>query len=165
MKAWGSGGIARPFLNSALVGGELLASRPYRFTSWKRTHSIHCIGGWVSLRAGLDAVDKRKILHCRESNPDLPARSLSLYSQLSRLPKLLLTYKFSFLWEGTGTTYRCIPSERNLLIWNMSKNRLGSYCAFRELSEKQQTGHALEIIKHRKKKASDFNLVHACFYI
>jgi hypothetical protein len=38
-------------------------------------------GGWVGPRVGLDAV-KRKILHCRESNPGRPARSPSLY----RLP-------------------------------------------------------------------------------
>jgi hypothetical protein len=32
MKTWGSGGIAPPFLTLALVGGEWLASHPYRFT-------------------------------------------------------------------------------------------------------------------------------------
>jgi hypothetical protein len=32
------------------------------------------IGGWVGPRVGLDDVEKRKILHCRESTPDLPAR-------------------------------------------------------------------------------------------
>jgi hypothetical protein len=35
--------------------------------------------GWVGLRAGLDAVKKRKIMHCRESNPGRPARIPSLY--------------------------------------------------------------------------------------
>jgi hypothetical protein len=33
----------------------------------------HWIGGWVCPRAGLDPVEKRKILHCRKSNPGLPA--------------------------------------------------------------------------------------------
>jgi hypothetical protein len=32
MKTWGNGGIAPPFLTSALVGGEWSASRPSRFT-------------------------------------------------------------------------------------------------------------------------------------
>jgi hypothetical protein len=27
------------------------------------------MGGWVGLGVGLDAVEKRKILHCRELNP------------------------------------------------------------------------------------------------
>jgi hypothetical protein len=32
------------------------------------------VGGWVGPSAGLDDVEKRKILHCRESNPGRPAR-------------------------------------------------------------------------------------------
>jgi hypothetical protein len=36
-------------------------------------------GDWVGPWAGLDAVDKRKILPCRESHPGSPARSPSLY--------------------------------------------------------------------------------------
>jgi hypothetical protein len=57
-----------------LDGGECSASRPCRFIPW--THLI----GWVGPRAGLDAVEKRKIF-CpfRESNPGRPACSLSLY--------------------------------------------------------------------------------------
>jgi hypothetical protein len=37
------------------------------------------IGGCVGLRAGLEAVGKRKILSCRESNPGRPFGSVSLY--------------------------------------------------------------------------------------
>jgi hypothetical protein len=37
------------------------------------------MGGWVGLRVGLDAVEKRRILHCRGSNSGRPARSPSLY--------------------------------------------------------------------------------------
>jgi hypothetical protein len=33
----------------------------------------------VGPRVGLDDVEKRKIVHCRESNPGRPARSPSLY--------------------------------------------------------------------------------------
>jgi hypothetical protein len=36
-------------------------------------------GGWAGPRASLEAVEKRKILHCRESNPGAPACSQSLY--------------------------------------------------------------------------------------
>jgi hypothetical protein len=75
----GSGGIAPPFLTSALDGGEWSASRPCRFNSGEEALVNHWIGGWVGPRAGLDAVEKRKILHCRKSNPGPPACSLSLY--------------------------------------------------------------------------------------
>jgi hypothetical protein len=37
------------------------------------------LGDWVGLRAGLDAIGKRIILHCQESNPGRPARIPSLY--------------------------------------------------------------------------------------
>jgi hypothetical protein len=39
----------------------------------------HRIGGWVGIRDGLDAVEQRKILHCRDSNPGLWSSSLVLY--------------------------------------------------------------------------------------
>jgi hypothetical protein len=50
------------FLASALVGGEWLASRPFRFTPRERAPGTHWIGGWVGPRAGLDDVEKRKFL-------------------------------------------------------------------------------------------------------
>jgi hypothetical protein len=60
----GSGCIAPPFLTSALDEGEWPASRPCRVTP-----GTHLIGGWVNPRTGLDHMEKRKILQCRESNP------------------------------------------------------------------------------------------------
>jgi hypothetical protein len=42
-------------LTSALVGGEWLASRLWRFTP-----GIHWIVGWVDARTGLDDVERRK---------------------------------------------------------------------------------------------------------
>jgi hypothetical protein len=49
---WGNGGIAPPFLTSALDGGEW---------SGGRSPEYHWIGGWVGSRAGLDAAEKREI--------------------------------------------------------------------------------------------------------
>jgi hypothetical protein len=66
---WGSGGTTQPFLTLALVGGEWSAS----------LHGTHWIGGRVGPRAGLDAMEKRKILPYRGSNPGCPAHSLLLY--------------------------------------------------------------------------------------
>jgi hypothetical protein len=60
MKAyWGSGGIAlhRSLLTSALDGGKWSATRSGRFTPKERAADIHCIGGWVDPRDGLDAVE------------------------------------------------------------------------------------------------------------
>jgi hypothetical protein len=50
------------FLTSALVGGEWSKSRPGRFTPGERAPRTHWIGGWVDLRAGLDDLEKRKLL-------------------------------------------------------------------------------------------------------
>jgi hypothetical protein len=50
------------FLTSVLVGGEWSASRLGRFTPEERAPGTHWIGGWVDLRARLEAVKKRKFL-------------------------------------------------------------------------------------------------------
>jgi hypothetical protein len=70
------------FLTSALAGGEWSASRPCRFTIGERALVTYWIGGWVSPRACLDNVEKRKFL----TLPGLefrplggPARRQSLY--------------------------------------------------------------------------------------
>jgi hypothetical protein len=63
------------FLSSALDGVEWSALHFGRFT--------HCLGGWAGLRAGLDAVAKRKI---PVSLPRRAARSLvTILTELSRL--------------------------------------------------------------------------------
>jgi hypothetical protein len=51
-----------------------------RFTPEERAPCIHCIGGWVGPRAGLDAEVRGKILClCRGSNPGHLVRSQTLY--------------------------------------------------------------------------------------
>jgi hypothetical protein len=47
------------FLTLALDGGEWSASHSSRFTPRERAPGTHWIGGWVSLRVGLDAVVKK----------------------------------------------------------------------------------------------------------
>jgi hypothetical protein len=63
------------FLTSTVDAGEWSASRPCNFTRGVRTSVTHWIGGWMGPRVRLDAVEKRKMLQCRESNPCRPARS------------------------------------------------------------------------------------------
>jgi hypothetical protein len=80
MKAYG--GMHHVFLISALVGREWSASRPDRFTPGGKVPGTHWIGDWVSLRTGLNYVEKRKFLTLPglELRPlSRPARSQSLY--------------------------------------------------------------------------------------
>jgi hypothetical protein len=58
----GSGGIAPPFLTLELDGGEWSALRTGHFTFMERAPGSHWIGGWVDHRAGLNIMEKRKIL-------------------------------------------------------------------------------------------------------
>jgi hypothetical protein len=44
------------FLNSAIYGGDLSASRTGFFTPGDITHVTQWIGGWMNPRSGLDAV-------------------------------------------------------------------------------------------------------------
>jgi hypothetical protein len=87
---WGSGGIAPPFLTSALDGGEWSASRL----------GTHCIGGWVGPRAGLDAVKKRKILYSPESNPGRPSSHYTDWAipALQVFLQVLLKCRLSYFW-------------------------------------------------------------------
>lgn len=71
--AMGSAGIALPFLTSAPDGGERSVSCPGHCTPGERACDAHWIGGWVGPRISLDIMEKRKILHCWESNPGHPA--------------------------------------------------------------------------------------------
>jgi hypothetical protein len=70
----GSGGIAPPFLTSALDGGERSASLPDHFTPGEVAPGAHWTGDWVCHRAGLDTVEKRKILPLPGIEPQPVAR-------------------------------------------------------------------------------------------
>ena len=63
-------------MTAALEGGEWSAARPGRILPLRRV-GTHFTGGWVGPRVGLDG---RKIsTPHRDSIPDRPARSQSLY--------------------------------------------------------------------------------------
>jgi hypothetical protein len=74
------------FLTSALVGGEMSASRLGRFTPGKRVHSIHWIGSVDSI-IGLDAVETRKLFTYHEIK----------FRPLSRLACSQSLYRLSYL--------------------------------------------------------------------
>jgi hypothetical protein len=60
---------------------EWSASRPDRFTHGERAHGTYWIRGRMDHRAGLDAVENRKISYW-ESKTALPALSPSLYDMI-----------------------------------------------------------------------------------
>jgi hypothetical protein len=67
------------FLTSALDEGEWSASRPSRSLRPGKDPGTHWIGGWVRLRAGLDAEATGKVLClCRVSSPGRPVCSQTL---------------------------------------------------------------------------------------
>jgi hypothetical protein len=69
------------YLNSALDGSEWSASRPRPLSPQGKAPGTHWIGSWVGLRAGLEAVVKRKIpSHCRDSNVRSSRPYFSKYS-------------------------------------------------------------------------------------
>jgi hypothetical protein len=70
---------AAPFLTSALDRDERSASRLGSYTHGERIDGTYWIGGLLGPRAGQDAVENKKFLLDRESNPDRPARIQSLY--------------------------------------------------------------------------------------
>jgi hypothetical protein len=71
MKAYGGVAVYIKILNSALVGGEWLASRPGSFTPEERAPGTHWIEDWVVHTAGLGKIS----CPCREPNPGRPART------------------------------------------------------------------------------------------
>jgi hypothetical protein len=68
-------------LNLSTRWGQVVSVMPQlHFSPGERTPSTHWIGGWVGLRACLDAGTRIKILcPCRGSNPNCPARNQTLY--------------------------------------------------------------------------------------
>jgi hypothetical protein len=70
---WGWMYSATHSLTSALEGGEWSDSRPGRLTPKEKAPGVHWIGGWVDPRAGLGAMEKRKI----PSSPPLPSNPLT----------------------------------------------------------------------------------------
>jgi hypothetical protein len=95
MKAYGGVDVyIYILLTSAVFEGEWSASRHGRFTPGKRAPGTHWIGGWVSPKAGLDDVEKRKFftLPGLELRPlRRPARSQSLYRL--RYPSSIINLK------------------------------------------------------------------------
>jgi hypothetical protein len=78
MKAYGEVDVQINIsLTSALTGVEWSASGAGRFTPGERSTSTHWILGWVGPKAGLDDMEKRKLL----TLPGLKLRPLDRLAQ------------------------------------------------------------------------------------
>jgi hypothetical protein len=121
MKTCGvGGGVAPPFLTSALNGGvSFTLLPPYPRGKSPATHRI---GGWVGPRVGMNAVEKKKICACRKSNPGRLSRGPSLY-QLSYPGYFLKSRAFRKLdgfpssGEALKYTYSAGSARANLSHW------------------------------------------------
>jgi hypothetical protein len=103
----------------ALDGGEWSASSPDRFTTEETTSDAHWIGNWVGSRIGLNTVDMRQILQCRESKPDRPAHRPPLYRLNYRAPNLPCSFtikSYLRLSVFTHSTYIVFSFESLQLI-------------------------------------------------
>jgi hypothetical protein len=68
------------FSTSALDGVSGERHAPAALYPYERTPGTHWIGGWVSLRAGLDTDARGKILClCQGPNPGCPVHGQTLY--------------------------------------------------------------------------------------
>ena len=85
-------------MTSALDWGWVVSTTPRPLYPQQRP-GIHCIGGWVGPRAGLNGYGKSASTWIR--SPDRPARSESLYRLSYRSPCLLsvVWYKFTNISE------------------------------------------------------------------
>ena len=69
LKTWRRGGLSVVILKIGIGWGEESVTRPDRFTVGETAPITHRIGGWVDLRAGLEAFMKGKSLaSAREPN-------------------------------------------------------------------------------------------------
>jgi hypothetical protein len=146
---WGSGGIAPPFFTFALAGGEWSASCPCRVTLWERAPGTRFIEGRVGRKVGLEAVEKRKILHCWESKPDRTVRSFTNWAiPIHVFRKLLIIYCTDSPLVGiTINAFRVNNLQLSLKCGNTHSDNLtyfltpGLYCPLRTLASFTEDVH------------------------
>jgi hypothetical protein len=87
----GGGGIALPFLTSALDGGDWPAS-----CLWEITPGTQWLGSWVGPRAGLDLWRREKSCLCQDSA--FAVQPVAMLTELSWL--LILTESGLYVWDS-----------------------------------------------------------------
>jgi hypothetical protein len=106
---WENGDIAPCILNLGIWCRWVVSFTSQPHYARGKDADIHCIGSWVGLRAGLDAVAKRNTLPCRKSNPGRPVRSLvTLSTALSRSNKKKVS---------SSSIFYCIILTKGCKVW------------------------------------------------
>jgi hypothetical protein len=155
-------------LTSALGGSEWSASRPSRFTPRKRDPGTHWIGGWLGLRAVLDAVVKRKIpipLGNRILETWSSARSpVAIPTELSRLLIIIIIIIIIITTTTTTTTTTIIIIIIIIIIINLHGSDFAKTCnvipqELRSLSRGRRTSITTNITqKFNTKSRNGFSL-------
>jgi hypothetical protein len=105
--------ITGVFLTPALGGGEWSASHPGRFTLGERAPDTHFIGGWVSPRTCLDAVQKKKRSLIRAGNRTPAVEPVTAPTETSR--SITLIY---------------LSSIKYIIIYLLDAQTLINFCEF-----------------------------------
>jgi hypothetical protein len=111
----GSGVIALAFLTSAIDGVEWPPSRPCGLTSGERTLGPHWIWGWVGPRAGLDDVEKRRILRCRDMKR-VHGQNSGISSTVVEHTNTTVPWEINELWKVTPLLSRIILTYNCYII-------------------------------------------------
>jgi hypothetical protein len=111
----------------ALLGREWSALHPGRFNPGERAPGIHWIEGWVSPRAGLGNVEKRKFLTLPglDSDPSVVQPIASRYPDYAIPVLLLLKYLEKSDIYGKCVSFFSTDFVVNTFIWG--KYALSSY--------------------------------------
>jgi hypothetical protein len=167
MKTCGRSGVLAPtFLTWALDGSERSASRSCRFNPGERAPGTHWLGGWVGPRFDLDAAEKRKNLHCRDSNPGLSVCSpsvLKIYSpfRTTFVCTLSIDSIWVLYWHDIFKNTKALRKDTGVRNWpSWSTFRTWSDCSF-QLEKKAWTS-VMKVASVRAKSLCESHGVDLC---
>jgi hypothetical protein len=123
---WGGGGIAPPFLTLALDETRWSASRPYSFTLGNKALGTDWIWCWVSIRARVNHMGKRKLFFpCREWNRGCPARSLvAVPTEIFRRSSHPVVNKGNHIWSVCSRIANIVIRCRDTNSTKLTPNRV-----------------------------------------
>jgi hypothetical protein len=119
--------------------GEWSGSRPGRVLPREKDPPCHWIGGWVGLKACLDAEARGKVLYlCRKSNPGLPLCSQTLYCLIYPSSTVLYvygqiyinTYKSQCVYDFPGGLSEQALSAQCYVAWLLFNASRAYYCLY-----------------------------------
>jgi hypothetical protein len=147
MKAYGASEGIAPRVPNLGTRGEWSTWLPGRFTSRERTAGTQFIGGWVSPRASLNKVVKRKIPSPRrESNPDhsLVHPVASRYTDWA-IPALRISVKRN----GKEVLYKFGLIAYSVILWRRIKcwDNAAYYVSWQDVGSSGRDKEHIKILK------------------